>query len=451
MNRLFVKIWLWFWVAMLLLGGSLFLVERQFSDGFRGERLAALVQALGTAGLTVRRQQGPAAFEAWRETLEAQLGGRLYLLGPGGRDLGDRRLPGDLARDLDPESVGAGRHRFGHRRHGLVSRFEGAGGPYTAVALQPRGGLGSLPGWARVAVAAVVSGMVCLGLALYVARPVRRVRAATRRLAEGDLDVRVGPAMGRRRDEMAVLGHDFDAMAARLRELLESQQRLLRDVSHELRSPLARLRVALELARRAPAETAALDRIEREAERLDALVGQVLTLARLDAGRVSPRRDALDLAGLLEEVCADAQFEASARGVTVERRISGQAPVQGDAALLRSALENIIRNAVHHTAVGSAVQVSLEATPAGLRLGVRDHGPGVPAADLPRLFEPFFRVQQARERATGGHGLGLAIARRALTVHGGELTARNHPDGGLELLVRLPGAGEPDHRRARVS
>lgn len=440
MNRLFVKIWLWFWLAMVLLGGTLFLLEQQLSTGFRGERLAGLVQALGDAGLTVLRHQGPEAFQDWRRGLEQRLGGRLYLLAPDGRELGGRVVPGALAKDL---AAGTGQHRLRHHRHALMSRFRAADGEYTAVAVGPgRRGLsrrfGDLPAWARLAVAAVVSGGVCLGLALYVARPVRRVRAATRRLAEGDLGVRVGHAMGRRRDEMAALGHDFDAMARRLQTLLEAQRRLLQDVSHELRSPLARLRVALELARGSPERAANLDRIEREAERLDELVGQVLTLARLEAGAGGRAPEQVDLSTLVAEVVADADFLARRRDAAVSAELAEGVCLAGHPDLLRSAVDNLLRNAVAHTAPGTRVQVRLTAGQGQARLTVDDRGPGVPAQDLPRLFEPFFRVQQARERDSGGTGLGLAITRRAVEAHGGSVRAANRPQGGLEVVLSLP-------------
>jgi two-component system sensor histidine kinase CpxA len=224
-----------------------------------------------------------------------------------------------------------------------------------------------------------------------------------------------------------------------------AQRQLLSDVSHELRSPLARVQVALGLARqraegRAGAE---LDRIEQETERLNELIGQLLSLARLDSGATAPAHEPLDLAELLAAVAADADFEARASGRRVEFTSPGPAPIEADARLLHSAFENIVRNALRYTAGDTAVTLALGRDPQrpGLwRVTIRDHGPGVPEAMLPRLFEPFVRVGDARDRASGGYGLGLAIARKAVRLHGGEVSAVNEPTGGLSVVVLLPAA-----------
>jgi two-component system sensor histidine kinase CpxA len=220
-----------------------------------------------------------------------------------------------------------------------------------------------------------------------------------------------------------------------------AQRQLLSDVSHELRSPLARLQVALGLARQRAEGRASneLDRIERETERLNELIGQVLSLARLESGVTAPAREPVDLAELLERVAADADFEARAANRRVEIAHSTPATVEGDARLLRSALENIARNAVRYTAEGTAVTLSLarDTQQARWLVTIRDQGPGVPDDMLPRLFEPFARVGDARDRASGGYGLGLAIARKAIRLHGGEVSARNESEGGLSVVVAL--------------
>ena len=292
----------------------------------------------------------------------------------------------------------------------------------------------------RLALLTLVVALPCLWLARQLSTPVTALRGATARLAEGDLAARVEQRFAERGDEIGALARDFNGMAARLDALVGSQRRMVRDVSHELRSPLARLRVALELARqRAGASPdAALDRIEREAERLDAMVGQILTLSRLDAASAPARREPVDLAELAAEVAADAGFEAVARRVTVAVEAPAPVIVAVDADALRSALENVVRNAVAHTREGTAVRIAVARTGAGAEIAVADRGPGVPEAALGSLFEPFFRVEEARERARGGAGLGLAIAARAVRLHGGEIAARNLPEGGLEILLRLP-------------
>jgi two-component system sensor histidine kinase CpxA len=233
-------------------------------------------------------------------------------------------------------------------------------------------------------------------------------------------------------------------MADRLETLIGSQRRFLRDASHELRSPLARLEVALELARgRAGSELAEpLERIGRESSRLNSLIGQLLELERLASGSPSLDTVDLDVAEILKEIARDAGFEAEARGCGVSLEVAARPRVEGSAELLRSAIENVVRNAVGHTHEGSEVEVAVgEETDKGRStavITVRDHGPGVAVEELPRLFEPFYRVADARERRTGGVGLGLAITERAIRLHDGEIDAANHPDGGLLVTIRLP-------------
>jgi len=295
----------------------------------------------------------------------------------------------------------------------------------------------------RLLVVVVTAAATCYVLARYVARPLATLRTATRELAGGHLAVRVGPALGRRTDELGDLARDFDGMAERLEGLVTAERRLLRDISHELRSPLARLHVALGLARQqAGPEQGALDRIEREAERLNALIGQLLTLARLESGATEPAHETIDLGAIVREVAEDADFEARSRRRAVRVLESCDAGVRGDRELLRSAVENVVRNAVRHTRDGTAVEVGLRLepppAPSRVRIWVRDHGAGVPESALPYIFEPFYRVGVARDRATGGVGLGLTIAHRTLRLHGGTLRAANAPDGGLVVELGLP-------------
>jgi two-component system sensor histidine kinase CpxA len=296
----------------------------------------------------------------------------------------------------------------------------------------------------RLAALTLVVGLFCLLLARHLSAPVRSLRVATRRLADGDLSARVGPPVSRRGDEIGQLARDFDGMAAQLERLVGSQKRLLRDVSHELRSPLARLEVALELARQRADDGAAesLDRIGRESRNLDALIEQLLSLERLEAGTATDGPELVDLAALAERVVADASYEADALGCEVALTVEDRPRVRGTEKLIHSAVENVVRNGVAHTTSGTAVEVTV-----GLQtlhggsvavVRVRDHGPGVPEGQLERLFEPFHRVDDARDRGSGGVGLGLAIAERAVRAHGGEVEASNHPEGGLEVQIVLP-------------
>lgn len=296
--------------------------------------------------------------------------------------------------------------------------------------------------WSNIGVAMIVSALFAMLLAWYVAAPLTRIRASTRRFAEGDLDARVGRLRFGRSAESTALAAEFDAMAERIKALVESHRRLVRDVSHELRSPLARQRVALELARGGDAEQvdAALDRIECESDRLEAMLAQALELSRLETATVAAR-DSVALDGLLEDVITNADYEGAPRGRKVVLAGCERLQLIGSHAALYSAFENVIRNAIAYTADGSTVSVRMQRDPAQADtavVSVRDHGPGVPTADLARIFEPFYRTDSARTRSSGGTGLGLAIARRAIERHGGSIVARNFDDGGLEIVIRLP-------------
>ena len=287
--------------------------------------------------------------------------------------------------------------------------------------------------------AVVVSAVVCFLLARHLASPLKRVREASGRLAAGDLGARAGDMLRPRRDEIGDVVRDFDAMAERLHLLVSTQKQLLSDISHELRSPLARLHVAVELARRKAGPDAEnhLNRIEAEGTRMNEMIGQLLTLARADSDRPAMTEE-IDLSDIVRSVATDTDYEARQTGREVRVRRSDQAIVLGDAALLASAVENVVRNASRYTRAGTAVDISLEATPTHGRICVRDHGPGVPPDETERIFLPFHRVGASRDRNSGGTGLGLSIAARAVKAHGGSIRATNAESGGLEVSIDIP-------------
>ncbi len=325
-----------------------------------------------------------------------------------------------------------------------------SGRQYTLVAELPPGpmffvGRNNMHGWG-ILIAVLTSGLVCYLLTSYLTAPVVRLRAATQRLAAGDLTARAARAGGkdRRRDEIGGLVRDFDGMAERLETLVNEQNRLLNDISHELRSPLARLNVALGLAwqRTGPDAASVLARIELESTRLEEMIDRLLTLSRLEAGQALLDRSSLRLGELIQEVAKDADFEAQSRHCHVRCTIAQECEITGSPALLRSAIENVVRNATRYTHEGTDIDVRLEnetsATGETAVIRVCDHGPGVPEAALDKLFRPFFRVDDARGRQTGGSGLGLAITDRAVRLHGGTVRASNQRGGGLCVEIRLP-------------
>ena len=280
-------------------------------------------------------------------------------------------------------------------------------------------------------------------LAWYVSKPIRSLRQAFDAAAQGNLDVRIGDRMGRRHDELADLGRDFDRTIAQLKQLMDGQRRLLHDVSHELRSPLARLQAAVGLARQQPGNfDASMDRIERESARMDKLVDELLMLSRIEAGFRAPQDDDVDLVLLVNEVVQDAAFEAGAgpTPVAVDANFDalGAVAIKGNPEMLHRALENVVRNATRYTPPGGRVRIVGEhdTTRREIRITVTDDGPGVATAELGSIFEPFYRSAEAK--GTRGHGLGLAIARRVVEAHGGSIRASNRAAGGLSIEIRLP-------------
>lgn len=273
-------------------------------------------------------------------------------------------------------------------------------------------------------------------LAWYFARPIRNLRVAFESVADGNLETRIGTSMGRRRDELVDLGKNFDHMAGRLQSLVETQRRLLHDVSHELRSPLARLQAIADLMLQQPDRSIEfVERIQRDTARMDTLIGELLTLARLDAGMAGKPDGEIDLYEIVLEISDNARFEADIKNCTIQVDIYESVFVHGNHELLHRALENVVRNAVNHSPDGGLVVISLQSTDKQLRITVADNGPGVLDEDLAKIFEPFVRSGPAR--SLSGYGLGLAITRRVVELHGGKVAASNRPEGGLIVTLEL--------------
>lgn len=298
----------------------------------------------------------------------------------------------------------------------------------------------------RVLIVMVISGLVCYLLARYLVAPLVVLRDATTRFAEGDLSLRVGSRIGNRKDETTELAKDFDVMAERIESLMKLQRQLIGDISHELRSPLARLNVALDLARQNTGAEAehALNRIEEEAQELNEMIGELLTLTRLESGNESFDTAQVNISDIVREIVGDADFEAQGSNRGVKLLKCDDCPVLGKNDLLKRAIENVVRNAIHYTNVNTDVEVSVKRlNPDKVEVIVRDHGPGVPDAELGNIFRPFYRTSESRERQTGGTGLGLAISERAVQLHHGFVTAENAPDGGLTVHIFIPLVSHP--------
>ncbi|MBI3561188.1 MAG: HAMP domain-containing protein [Gammaproteobacteria bacterium] len=458
MHSLFLKIFLSFWIALIVFSGLSLWATSHYLDTVRSEEVSTrpwqrLMLYLHEAQ-TIANDTGEEGLRQWLTQLDEREAIPFYLLDNRGHDLLRRSVPTRIQslfqtvshlphprtineRENDQE------YPLHHRPIVIVQgHYYRLVPDYLSVTLgrvlkRPR--LIGVP----LIIAALVSGLVCLILARYLSLPILRLQHASRRLAAGDLSLRVAPTMGKRKDEIAQLALDFDHMAEQLERLINSHKQLLRDASHELRSPLARLQVAMGLVRqRGDRPNAAdIDRMERETERLNDLVGQLLSLSRLEAGIFAVDREPIDMADLIRTIADDAAFEAHAMQRDVVVTQLHPLKIIGDSILLHSAIENVVRNAIRYTAPGTAVELSFEPTtqrPGWATLRIRDHGPGIPATMLTRIFEPFVRVSEARDRPSGGYGLGLAIAQRAVRLHGGEMQARNETEGGLSILIHLP-------------
>jgi signal transduction histidine kinase len=455
-HSLYWRIFLSFWLALaLILIGTVSVVvngeqQRRFAQAWllRSELYGQATEAFETAG--------PDGLRAWLTGIKRpELSSRTFILDSDGNEMLGRSVPNTLL-DTPPDARHTGNNIA------AVGNIRGIGGPLVLVGpggktfhvvIGPlRAGphlFGELEtpavSTATLFIALVVSAAVCFFLARYLVAPVDQLRRATRQIASGDLDVKVSPKLKGRQDELGLLASDLDTMSERVRNLLELKQQLLRDVSHELRSPLARLQLALSLARRQENSGVErqLARIACEADRLEELIARTLKLARLERPMQGLESVPVDLAGLLTNIVGDVGIEAEAHGSAVALQTQGLLQVNGDPELLRSALENVIRNALRYGPPGSRVEIEATRSDSQIDVTVRDSGPGVPEKDLELIFEPFYRVDAARNRSVGGDGLGLAIAARAVSLHGGRIQARNLAAGGLAVQISLPAMRVP--------
>jgi two-component system, OmpR family, sensor histidine kinase CpxA len=475
MKSLFLKIFLSFWAALalsLVLAILVTIALRPARHGIESQGLQTLAEAVNAY-----QSGGEHGAHEYVEELWHTQHVRVFVFDASGHELAGRPVPPwieDVRQGVPPRG-GPLRHRswMDNLLPDRITReaLTLDGKRYTMVLELPPGpgvffGRRDVP-LLGITIAVLSSGLICYLLAWSMTSPVTRLRKAAQSLAAGDLSARTGAPEGGRGDELTQLMRDFDRMADRIERLVDSQSRLLKDVSHELRSPLARLSVALGLARQRAASKAdlevapelenSLNRIELEADRLNQLIQRLLTISRLESGTDGLRKTILSLRELVEQVAHDAEYETPGRGcrvtstsaastsaLTLPADSTDEFLVEADPDLLRSAVENAVRNATRYTAEGTTVEVRLEreqgASGEQIVVRVLDSGPGVPDEALQKIFEPFYRLDDARNRETGGAGLGLSIADRAIRLHGGQLRASNRKEGGLEVEIRIPAA-----------
>ncbi len=454
-GRLFAKVFLWFWLTVLALF-AIFLASRMLGTRLvpPTDVIASFAPRVAGEAADAYESAGPDKFEQFERGLIGKSGLELYLIDGYGKDVLFRPIPSDILSIVrDARTDGRVLSRYGLRSHSSSYKFASSSGhPYILVLRSPfqvakymdAAAGGGLP---FLALVLLMVTLLCFWLTHHIVAPIQGIQSAARLVAAGDLTVRAPVEVSKRHDELAALAADFDVMVERMGTFVRSQKDLLSTVSHELRSPLARLVMSLALLRKQSSSESEelLQRMEHDVERVDTLMSQLLTLSRLETGLSPEGRDNVDLSQVVQEVVADSNFEAHSCGKSVKLQAEGGIIIEkADQQALRSAFENIIRNAVKFTAPGSVVEVLLKTdktrrSPQAV-LSVRDCGPGVPEELLQQIFQPFFRVKDSScdPRASKGTGLGLAIALEAIRQHRGTIVASNASPVGLEVKVTLP-------------
>jgi signal transduction histidine kinase len=463
MHHLFLKIFLWFWLGMVVVSATLVISaavtrSRSREDEHWRQRYALPLDLRTQRSTELFVRGGSSAVEKYLGPLEQRDPMKDYLFDSRGDEVLGRKPPPEVSHIFTlMRRRPANEHDFFSSERIAAEKTLAPGGEgFTLIMTFPPSPMLPTPlfeflfedigrrGALRFVAVLLVAALFCFWLARHITRPIEKLRLATHEIAREPLEARVDESVTGRRDELAELGQDFNRMAERIHALVTAQRRLLADVSHELRSPLARLNVALGLARqRAIPETSQhLDRIEREAERLNNLIGQLLALARMESEVDLRQKKIFDLAAVVQQIAADADYEARSRHAAVKSSSPPECPVEGAQEILRGAIENVVRNAVRHTAAGTTVEITVTRRhgPPGppAVVCVRDHGPGVPEDEIPKLFLPFHRISDSAGRSPDGAGLGLAIAERAVRLHGGRVSAVNAPGGGLAVTLELP-------------
>ncbi|WP_109487323.1 ATP-binding protein [Occallatibacter savannae] len=450
-RSLLLKIFLWFWATVLITGIASVLTFwiRAHSSPYQWH--ASLIEKARSSGETAIRiyeDSGPVGTVKYLSLLKRDNLLNACLFDRSGRVLAGHDCE-DVA-DMLPNLSAPGVPDFGVKSGvGRVAQIlKGSSGREYIFATELPPGPPMRPRLTRLgfalqwAVALFVSALVCYLLTRYLTAPIFRLREAAHQLAAGDLTTRAGTRIAPRNDELGDLVRDFDAMAARIEDLVSRQRQLISDVSHELRSPLARLNIALDMARQRKGDDPAFDQAEQDTALLDEMIGRLLTIAKLDVSAREIPMVQIELAEVVTQIARNANFESHANGDRVKLMIDNECLVYGNPELLHSAIENIVRNAISYTDPGTQVDLHLsrvsEYGQPSARIEVRDHGPGVPESELTNIFRPFYRVAVARDRQSGGAGLGLAISDRVIRAHAGTIRALNASPNGLLIEILIP-------------
>ena len=451
MRSLFLKIFFWFWATVIATGVALiltFILEPRSVPSRWHATLTDTARYSGTIAVETAEREGIGSTSAYLERIAHQTHMSACLFDSAGRVIAGTSCLGFLNMTSHVMATKASDFsmKYGTARVALLLMGQ-SGRDYIFATELPAGPRAAL-GIDRAAiilqwgVALLVSGLICSLLTRYITAPILRLRKMSQRLAAGDLSVRASSELAQRRDEIGDLVRDFNAMASRIEELVSRQRQLTSDVSHELRSPLARLNVALDLGRERKGDDPAFEQMEEDIRILDEMIGRLLTIAKLDASSPQVPMMDLDLADILSQVARHAEFESKEPNGAVRLTSAGECIVSGNAELLRSAIENVLRNAIRYTESGTRVEIRTapenSASGAMIRMVVRDYGPGVPDSELKNIFQPFYRLTDARDRQSGGAGLGLAIADRVVRIHGGTIRAENAVPHGLRIEILLP-------------
>jgi two-component system sensor histidine kinase CpxA len=451
MRSLFLKIFFWFWATVIATGVALILTFVLEPRGVPSRWHATLTDTArysGTIAVETADRDGNAAASAYFERIERETHMKACLFDSAGNAVAgtgcssfqsmtshvmvsqssDFNMKSGIARVALP--------LIGQSGRSYIFATELPAGPRAAL------GINRSAVVLQWGIALLVSGLICFLLTRYLTTPILQLREMSQKLASGHLHVRADRDLTQRQDEIGDLIRDFDAMASRIEELVSRQRQLISDVSHELRSPLARLNVALDLGRVRKGDDPAFDQMQEDIGLLDEMIGRLLTIAKLDISAPQVPMADFDLVDLVSQIVRNAEFELQEPKGGIRLISSGQCIVWGSAELLHGAIENVVRNAIRYTENETAVEVRIEcADPSGrgsVRIVVRDYGPGIPESELKNIFQPFYRVTGARDRQSGGTGLGLAIADRVIRVHGGTIHAENAAPRGLRIEIALP-------------